>query len=68
MKKINFINGKEDGLYKEYYENGQTKNICFFINGNIEGISYGYYENEKLKYENNFKNCMYHGSIKKMKN
>jgi len=42
-------NGKKDGLYEQYYNNGQLKIKCFYVEGIIEGEYEEYYSNGKIK-------------------
>jgi antitoxin component YwqK of YwqJK toxin-antitoxin module len=36
------INGKKEGIYKSYHENGKLEEICNYIDGKKEG-EYKYY-------------------------
>ena len=38
--KKNYVNGKVDGEFSEYHENGELKNLGFYNNGKIEGKYY----------------------------
>ena len=33
----NYIDGKKEGEYKEYWDNGQIALICNYVNGKKEG-------------------------------
>ncbi len=44
----NFINGKTDGLAREWYENGQLRIEGAFVNGEQDGVSRLWYENGQL--------------------
>src|SRR5690606_17599989 len=37
-------NGERTGVWKEYYKNGQLKEVCSYINGKKNGIFKKYYE------------------------
>ena len=51
------IDGKKDGLYKQYSENGKLAAEGFYKNGIMDGIFKSYYENGNLlsiiNYQNN---------------
>ena len=57
-------NGKLDGIYREYYENGQLKLECTYKDGQLDGISKEYYKNNQLSCEYNFKNGQLDGLCK----
>ena len=57
-------NGQLDGIYREYYENGQLKLECTYKNGQLEGIAKEYYKNNQLSCEYNFKNGQLDGLCK----
>ena len=55
LKEEYFINaGKKEGIYKEYYENGQLCVEVNYINGTMNGIYKLYYENGQLWEEMNY--------------
>jgi antitoxin component YwqK of YwqJK toxin-antitoxin module len=49
-----YINGKREGLHKEYDENGRLKWESTFKDGKQEGITREYYESGKLRADVNF--------------
>ena len=51
----NFKNGKLNGEFKEFFENGSLFQIGTFKNGDMKNIKV-FYENENLKFEQNLKN------------
>lgn len=51
----NFKNGKQDGLCKEYRENGQLLDETPYKDGEPDGISKNYYENGQLEGETTYK-------------
>ena len=53
--KINFKDGKQDGLSEWYYENGQLQYKDNFKDGNRDGLSEFYYENGQLQRKANYK-------------
>ena len=46
---LHYKNGKKDGIFNEYYENGKLKNKRNVKNDKMMNLT-GYYENGKLKY------------------
>ena len=59
-----FKNGKRNGVYKSYYEDGTILLESMYINGVQEGFEKCYYNNGKIKEENNFKNGERNGVCK----
>ena len=57
-------NGQLDGIYREYYENGQLKLECTYKNGQLEGIAKEYYKNNQLSCEYNFRDGKLDGLCK----
>ena len=51
----NFKNGKLNGEFKEFFEDGNLSQIATFKNGDMKNIKV-FYENGKLKFEQNLKN------------
>ncbi len=51
----NFKNGKLNGEFKEFFENGSLFQIGTFKNGDMKNIKV-FYENGNLKFEQNLKN------------
>ena len=49
-----YVNGKEDGVCKGWYENGQLKYDLYFIDGKMEGVQKWWDENGQLENESNF--------------
>lgn len=50
-------NGKEEGLWEEYYDNGRLDRKGTYKDGKLNGISEHYYKNGKI-------NNNYHGTYK----
>jgi len=50
----NFITGKRDGDYIEYYDNGKPKLEGFAIDGNWAGKVKGYYDNGQIYYSGHY--------------
>ncbi|MDX1349857.1 MAG: toxin-antitoxin system YwqK family antitoxin [Putridiphycobacter sp.] len=65
-KEIGYKNGKFDGLYKTYFENGQVAIEQFFKEGEKDGQSSYYYDDGKLFYTENYKNGQREGQIKRL--
>ena len=51
----NFKNGKLNGEFKEFFENGSLFQVGTFKNGDIENVK-AFYENGNLKFEQKLKN------------
>lgn len=51
----NFKNGKLNGEFKEFFENGSLFQVGTFKNGDMKNIKV-FYENGNLKFEQNLKN------------
>jgi hypothetical protein len=47
--------GKKDGLWKEWYENGQLRWEKNYKDGKLDGLARGWYKNGQLRWENNYK-------------
>jgi antitoxin component YwqK of YwqJK toxin-antitoxin module len=60
----NYKNGKEDGLWTDWYENGQKKREGPFKNGGPNGLTTMWYENGQLKGETNYKDGKQDGLTK----
>ncbi len=58
------FNGKREGEYKEYHENGQLKKICNYSNDKKEGKYKQYYKNGKIYIICNYKNAKIEGIYK----
>ena len=56
-----YKNGKKDGKWKYYYENGQLKLEENYENGRREGSYKSYYKNGHLRWEKNLKNNVKNG-------
>ncbi|MGC4022562.1 MAG: hypothetical protein QM734_11755 [Cyclobacteriaceae bacterium] len=59
-----YLNGKEEGISRQWYANKQLKERRFFHEGKKEGEHIGWYENGFLKFIYNYKNDVYHGHVK----
>ena len=53
--KVNYKDGKKDGLYEWYYENGQLKQKTNYKDDKRDGLYEEYYENGQLKLKQNYK-------------
>jgi antitoxin component YwqK of YwqJK toxin-antitoxin module len=49
------INGKKEGVWKEYYNNGKLKSIANYKNGFKEGQEKSYYPNGNVYNEMSYK-------------
>lgn len=50
-----YKNGKKDGLWREFHENGKLGAEVYFKDGEEVGIKRLYYENGQVERENNWK-------------
>lgn len=57
-KEIHYFNGKEEGKYIEYYENGNIKEERNYENGKEEGKYISYHENGNIWEVGNYENGM----------
>lgn len=59
-----YKDGKLDGLYKSYYENGNLKREENYKDGELDGIAKWYHENGNIGEEKNYKNGKLDGGWK----
>ena len=57
----NYKDGRQDGVYEEWYENGQPKGQVNYKDGKREGKQCWWDESGELQYWGNFKNDKPHG-------
>ncbi|MDB3905272.1 hypothetical protein N9335_02210 [Crocinitomicaceae bacterium] len=57
----NYKNGNEDGLYRQWYKNGQLSSEYNNKEGFPEGLGRSWYENGQLQSENNFTTNVFEG-------
>ena len=57
----NYKNGIKEGLYVEYYKNGQVELLGKYNDGNMNGEFEKYYENGQLESRENYKNGIKEG-------
>ena len=58
LKKVyigNLLNGKEDGLWTKWYDNGQKSNEETYKDGKLDGLWTIWYENGQKKYQGTYK-------------
>ena len=53
--KINYTDGKYDGLSEGYYKNGQLKSKRYWKDGKLDGLEEGYYKNGQLGFKGYWK-------------
>jgi antitoxin component YwqK of YwqJK toxin-antitoxin module len=58
------FNGKKEGEYKSYYENGRPDMVRNYKNGKVEGEYKSYYENKQLEIIYNYKDGKLEGKYK----
>ena len=56
-----YVNGKKDGEWKKFYEDGNLKEIRNYENGVKQGKHLGFFQNGKKQFEYNLKDDEYHG-------
>ena len=59
---IGFLNGKEQGISRYWYENGQLSDVKFYDNGHKIGVHKGWWSDGKRKYIFHFENDEYEGN------
>jgi len=42
------IDGKKEGLFQWWYDNGQLKQECTYVNGKLEGFKQNWYRDVSL--------------------
>jgi len=52
--KVNFKNGKENGIYTSYYDNGKEKLVVEYVDGQKHNIQKIYYDNGQLGSQVNY--------------
>lgn len=57
----NVTNNLKDGIYKNFYENGNTKVDSIYKNGKLHGNTYKYYDNQVIKECLQYKDEKLHG-------
>jgi len=61
LYKGSFQNGKREGPWEAFYQNGQLRFMGNYENGKMEGPWEGYSENGLLHFKGKYKNGKYHG-------
>lgn len=56
-----YVNGKEDGVCKGWYENGQLESEYNYKDGKKEGVQKSWYKNGQLEFEENIKEGVFLG-------
>ena len=56
-----YVNGKEDGVQKDWYDDGQLRSESNYKDGKSEGVQKWWYENGQLEFEGNYKDGKKHG-------
>ncbi len=59
-----YLHGKAEGLHRQWYPNGQLKEVRHYQNGWQEGEQRGWYESGKQAFVSQFENDVYEGSRK----
>jgi len=53
---LSYLNGKQNGFEKRYFENGQIERVANYNKGALDGHSLSYYKNGKLQADVEYKN------------
>lgn len=61
---VPFYKGREYGMARQWYENGQLKEVRFFVNGQKTGEHTGWWQNGQLQFVYHFSNDMFEGMVK----
>ena len=64
MKIKQTIDGKREGLWREWWSNGQLMREGNYVKGEREGLWKYWYENGQLEWEGNYVNGLFHGEVK----
>ncbi len=56
-----FLNGKQTGLFKEFFESGRLEAVRNYLNGDLNGVVNVYYENGKKYLVGNYINGLQNG-------
>ena len=67
-KETDFIDGKADGLHKQWYENGQLKVDCNYKDGKLDGLRKDWHDNGKIANEVYYKDGELDGLVKQWYN
>ncbi len=60
-EKVNYIDGKRNGLYQRLYSNGQLMCQCNYVDGMIHGLYQSWYINCQLELKVNYVNGQING-------
>ena len=60
----NYVKGRENGEWKEFYENKTLKEIRYFVGGKKEGQYLAWWQNGNKKLDYSFQNNEYQGTCK----
>lgn len=63
-KRIEFKNGKKDGLFELFFFDGKRSQQIMYVNGKRNGTSKTWWKNGDIRSESNFKNDRGHGTQK----
>lgn len=59
-----YVDGREEGWSRTWYDNAQLREQRYFKEGRKEGTHQGWYENGILSFEASYKNDAYHGNVR----
>ena len=49
IDKCNYVNGKKEGLYEQWHENGQLNIKCHYVNDKKEGLYEQLHNNDQIE-------------------
>lgn len=61
---VAYVEGRKDGVAKEWYADRQMKSIRNYRSGKYDGVQKGWYDNGQIKYQYHYKNDVYEGNVK----
>jgi antitoxin component YwqK of YwqJK toxin-antitoxin module len=64
-EKITYVNGKRNGLYESWYDNGKLEEKVNYKNDKMDGLYESWYDNGILQERSNYKNGKYDGVRKR---
>ena len=60
----NYLQGKEDGIWRSYHANGRIQSVRYFNHGKKEGQYKAWWEDGSIRLDYNFSNDEYEGAVK----
>ena len=60
---VHYVDGKIEGLHKQWFENGNKKSVDVYMNGKFNGSVTNWYENGKKRLESSYKDGKKNGLV-----